>query len=236
MQKHKHFFRFAFILSIILSIFLCPLQGWFNYSSTPVSAGGNLQVTFEPQITPIDYHTLSPEEITTAVYEMGPIKYEKDAFYSPTYRWVSCGGDPKHAGYVCYEICYGGNCFFVSDSDGRVGLYVSLVEEREKKIDELEELNRIRWPDVLKAGGDCLKAAGGGILIYTFYFAAASPEPTSKGIATLITAIGGGIICGGSLYNAFFPEGEKDEITKDIDAATITAIDVFLDIEKYSSE
>lgn len=149
---------------------------------------------------------------------------------------MSCGADSKYANQVCYEICYAGKCYFVSDKDGRVKLFISLVQERENRIDDLEILKDGRWPRILKTTGDCIKAGGSGVLVVTFYVAVADPEPASKGIATILTAVGAGIVCGGTIWEAISRESEKKPIINDIHSATMTAIDIFFDIGKYPSE
>lgn len=237
MQDKKGFFCSCLIPTIIIAFIFLPLQGGGMNSARSASNDEIAQqVTFVPQVTPFVYPTLSPREIATAAYLHGPVEYEKGAFYSPTYKWVSCGAYPKYTNQTCYELCYGGKCYFVSDKDSRVSLYISLVDERENRIGDLENLKNERWSRVLKTTGDCIKAGGSGVLVFTFYVALADPEPTSKGIATILTAVGAGIVCGGTIWGAISKEGEKKLIINDIDSATITAIDIFLDIEKYPSE
>jgi hypothetical protein len=171
------------------------------------------------------------------MYLVGPLEYEKDAFYSPTYKWVSCGTDPKHDGQVCYEICYGGNCYFVSDADGRVGLYVSLVDEREKKIDELAEYDDSTVSAIFGVVADCVKGAGGaGVLYGLFTIAVTDPEPITKTLAAGATAVGTIIVCGNSIYDGIKRHNGKERVLQNLEAATYTAIDIFLDIEKNPLE
>jgi hypothetical protein len=237
-HKQKRYFRFILISLVVISFIFCPLQSTLRNSTQPVSADEiDHQVTYEPQITPFVYHTLSPAEIGTAVYLLGPIEYEKDAFYSPTYKWVSCGGDPKYLNHTCYEICYGGNCYFVSDIDSRVSLYISLVDDREEKIDELGELDRDTVDVIFDVVTDCLEGAGAGVVIYSLFgIAVADPEPVSKTIVSVLSALATVAICGKSIWGVFSQSADKKVIVSDIVTSTVTAIDLFIDIEKYPVE
>jgi len=238
MHKHKRGFRFLLVGLIIVSLFLCPLYNPISDITRSASADGIVQqVTFVPKVTPFIFHTLSPEQIATAAYLYGPIEYEKDAFYSPTYKWVSCGGDPEYTNHTCFEICYGGNCYFVSDKDSRISLYISLVKHREEKIDELEGFDRDTVDVIFDVVADCLEGAGAGIVIYSLYgIAVADPEPASKTIVTLISALATVAVCGKSIWGVFSQSNEKKVLLADIVSSTVTAIDIFIDIEKYPLE
>jgi hypothetical protein len=239
MGDRKRYFRITFVVLLALVMLLCSMTNAFLFPAGSYHEDALAQAfTFVPQITPAQYHTEEPPTIATLVYESLPwVELEKGALYSPTYKWVSCRGIEDYEGHTCYEVCYGGKCFFVSDKDSRVSLYVDLVKERETKIGELEILDRNTFDVIADIVGDCLEGTAGGLVIYSlFSVAVADPEPVTKGFVTGLTAVGTIAYCGKSIWNGFSQKADKDDIIEDINEATTTAIGILLDLEKYPPE
>ena len=82
-----------------------------------------------------------------------------------------------------------------------------------------------------------MKGAGGGFFVYSSFVATVDPEPVTKTISVVITAVGGGIICGGSIFDtAIARKAEKDKLLEEITDDTQTAIQIFLDLENNPPE
>lgn len=234
----RRYLRITFVALLVTSLLVCSqATNFFVFRIPPDENVLAAQITFVPQVTPAQYYTQAPQPIATLVHSSTLQLLEKDAVYSPTYELVSCGGAPEHQNQICYQICYGGSCLFVSDKDHRVGLYVSLVDDREENLDVLESLDRDFVDALFAILGDCTEAAVKSSIVYgLFTVAVADPEPLSKSAVSALAAGSAIFLCGKSLWNQVSKKADKMEVIEDIKESTDTAIEILLDIEKYPSE
>ena len=136
------------------------------------------------------------------------ISIEEGSKWSPTYERVDCGIIEDD---VCFELCYGGDCFIYGNDDDRVERFVDMVDKRNEKITELEILRVEQGDAIIDAFGDCATAgAAAGILVVAI-IGLTAPEPT---VSKILGGLAGGatvIICGGSIRSAWHTEGIKQQ-------------------------
>ncbi len=136
------------------------------------------------------------------------VDIEEGEFYSPTYEKVDCGSIDDD---LCFELCYAGQCFIYGNDDDRVQRYMDKVDDREDGIRELKILRAERGGAVFDAAGTCVQAGAGAGLAYAAAVGLLNPEPLVSKVLGGIAAVGAGIVCGGSIYDAWYVEGLKQE-------------------------
>jgi hypothetical protein len=194
------------------------------------------EVEFTPQITPLVVYapgtpssfgtvvvagTLSPFDATgtaEAILSFSPvpptvtptaiISIEEGSKWSPTYERVDCGIIDDD---VCFELCYGGDCFIYGNDDDRVERFVDMVDKRNEKITELEILRVEQGDAIIDAFGDCATAGAAAGVSVVAIIGLTAPEPT---VSKILGGLAGGatvIICGGSIRSAWHTEGIKQQ-------------------------
>jgi hypothetical protein len=241
MADRKKRFRIGLVVLVAISLFVCPLAaGGFGLG------GANAQIAFTPNVsTLVLTQTVEGPELelgATVEPEATPIMHptfdtnrivstEEGGFYTPTYARVECG--PSIEDDVCYELCYAGRCHVYGDDDDRVGIFVGRVEERRQRVEDLDTERDAARGRTVTAVGTCFGAAAGGFLVYTGVIAAADPEPATRTIATVLTAVGAAILCGGSAYTAYTQNTDRiSDIEGDIHRLGQEAVGEFESLER----
>ena len=238
MGEHRKLYRAFTILITVVSLLLCPFaQGMSRSYAIPETSEILAQITFEPSIAPIEFHTEAPIILATAVAAGDLETLEGNEL--PTYRKVNCG---QIDDTICYELCYKGSCFVYGDDDDRVKKFIESVDQMRDEFDKLEleriDTNANIWDTI----GTCLKSVGAGFgaagTIITIVVVA---EPT--GIlkvlaigAAAISALGGGAGCAAAVVKADTDKEEQQHIINDFMEASSNAIFDFEDLKRDPPE
>lgn len=152
---------------------------------------------------------LSLSPVPPTITPTAIISIEEGSEWSPTYERVDCGIIDD---VVCFELCYGGDCFIYGNDDDRVERFVDMVEKREEKIEQLEILRKEQGGAIIDALGSCLDTGAKVGVATVAILGITAPEPLVSKILGGIAAGATTIVCGGKIYSAWQVEGHKQEV------------------------